>query len=64
MKMPVVESVVKHTAGVCGGQACIGDTRIMVWIIVSDLLNNSTHEEIIENYPQLSKENIDCLKIN
>jgi uncharacterized protein (DUF433 family) len=29
------EALVQKTSGVCGGEACIRDTRIMVWLLVS-----------------------------
>jgi uncharacterized protein (DUF433 family) len=43
---------------VCHGQACIKGTRIPVYLIVQMLANGDTIEELLEDYPSLTKEDI------
>ena len=43
---------------VCHGQACIKGTRIPVHQIVRMLANGDTIEELIQEYPSLSRESI------
>jgi uncharacterized protein (DUF433 family) len=43
---------------ICHGQACIKGTRIMVSVILDNLAEGLTHDEIIESYPSLSLEAI------
>ena len=43
---------------VCGGQPCIRGTRINIAIILDGPAEGLTFEEIIDHYPQLSREDI------
>ncbi len=43
---------------VCHGKACIKGTRIMVSVILDNLAEGSTEEEILESYPSLNLEDI------
>ena len=43
---------------VCHGQACIKGTRIPVHQIIRMLANGDTIEELIEEYPSISREDI------
>jgi uncharacterized protein (DUF433 family) len=43
---------------VCGGRPCIRDTRIEIAVILDGLAEGLTETEIIDNYPQLSTEDI------
>ena len=43
---------------VCHGQACIKGTRIPVHQIVSMLAHGDTIEDLLEEYPSLSREDI------
>ena len=45
---------------VCHGKACIRGTRIMVTIILDYLADGMAREEIIEDYPGLTPEDIDA----
>lgn len=40
------------------GQPCIVNTRISVFDILSWLASGMTHQEIIEDYPELTEEHI------
>ncbi len=44
--------------GILGGKPVIKATRISVEFLLELLANNWTHEEIMENYPQIKKEDI------
>jgi uncharacterized protein (DUF433 family) len=43
---------------VCNGQACIKGTRIPVYLIVKMLANGDTIEELLEDYPSITREDI------
>ena len=43
---------------VCHGKACIKGTRIMVSIILDNLADNDSEEDILKSYPSLSPEDI------
>lgn len=43
---------------ICHGKACIKGTRIMVSIILDNLAENVSVEEILKSYPSLSHEDI------
>lgn len=47
-------STIQKTAGVCGGNARIRNTRIPVWTIVSFYKLGASDEEILRNYPGLT----------
>ena len=43
---------------ICHGQACVKGTRIPVYQIIGMLANGDTIEELLEQYPSLTKEDI------
>ena len=43
---------------ICHGEACIKGKRIQVHLIVSMLANGDTIDELLENYPSITKEDI------
>jgi len=45
---------IQKTPGVCGGDACIGKTRIPVWGLVSLRYQGASDARILEGYPQLT----------
>lgn len=45
---------ITKTPGVCGGEACIGNTRIPVWLLVSFRQQGSSDAELLGFYPHLS----------
>lgn len=45
---------IQKTPGVMGGDACIGRTRIPVWLLVSYRRQGASDANILEGYPQLS----------
>ncbi|MCX9015038.1 MAG: DUF433 domain-containing protein [Candidatus Methanoperedens sp.] len=44
--------------GILGGKPTIKGTRISVELLLELLANNWTHEEIMENYPHIKKDDI------
>jgi uncharacterized protein (DUF433 family) len=47
---------------VCHGRPCIRGTRIMVWQIVSFLAAGDSIEDILGEYPQITREDVQaCL---
>jgi uncharacterized protein (DUF433 family) len=44
--------------GVCGGRPCIRDTRIEIAVILDGLAEGLTFEDIVDHYPQLTREDI------
>ncbi len=51
-------SRVSINPNVCHGRPCIKGTRIWVSLIMDFLAGGSTVEEILQEYPQLSKEDV------
>lgn len=51
--MQITETI-KKTPGVCGGHACIRNTRIPVWTLVSLRQQGATEQELLHNYPGLT----------
>ena len=45
---------IKKTPGVCGGDACIGNTRIPVWSLVCDRRLGASDGIILESFPDLT----------
>jgi len=43
---------------ICHGKACIKGTRIMVSVILDNLADNLSEQEILKSYPSLTKEDI------
>ena len=43
---------------VCHGKACIKGTRIMVSVILDNLADGVSEEEILKSYPSLASEDI------
>lgn len=53
-----LEPLVRKTPGVCGGDACIRRTRIMVWILELDRRWGHSEDEILADYPGLTSEDL------
>jgi uncharacterized protein (DUF433 family) len=45
---------ITKTIGVMGGDACLANTRLPVWLFVSLRHQGSTDAELLEAYPQLN----------
>jgi len=44
--------------GICGGVPIIRGTRIPVSVVLDNLAELNTHEEILESYPTLKREDL------
>jgi uncharacterized protein (DUF433 family) len=58
MKKPAGKNRVTVNAAVCGGRPCIRNTRIEIAIILDGLAEGLTIDQIIDHYPQLTREDI------
>jgi uncharacterized protein (DUF433 family) len=47
------EPLIRKTPGVCGGDACIRDTRIMVWLLVAFEQSGMIDQDLLAAYPSL-----------
>lgn len=47
-------TAIERTPGVCGGEACIGKTRIAVWMIEEARRQGASDGELLQDYPGLS----------
>ena len=55
--MQIIE-VIQKMPGVCGGYACVRQTRIPVWTLVSLRQQGATEQELLSNYPGLTLEDL------
>lgn len=55
---PGGEPLIRKTPDVCGGDACIRSTRIMVWLLVDLKRAGASDEEILKGYPGLTPEDL------
>jgi uncharacterized protein (DUF433 family) len=60
MSNPVEQPAVTRTPGVCGGDACIRGTRIMVWLLVLARRSGRSDAEQLNDYPTLSLADLDA----
>jgi uncharacterized protein (DUF433 family) len=51
---PQGEPLIRKTVGVCGGDACVGDSRIMVWLLASERRAGRSDSDILKRYPSLT----------
>lgn len=58
MKEPELTARITSKPNVCGGRPCIRDTRIEIAVILDGLAEGMTESEIIDHYPQLTKDDI------
>jgi uncharacterized protein (DUF433 family) len=55
---PSGEALIRKTPGVCGGDACIRNTRIMVWLLAAYRRQGLNDAQILKNYPGLTAEDL------
>ncbi|MCI0534506.1 MAG: DUF433 domain-containing protein, partial [Verrucomicrobiales bacterium] len=51
---------INKTPGVCGGDACIGNSRIPVWTLVSLQRQGASDRELLEAYPSLTQTDLEA----
>ncbi|MGK7872792.1 MAG: DUF433 domain-containing protein [Xenococcaceae cyanobacterium] len=52
--------LIQKTPGVCGGNARIRNTRIPVWTLISFRQQGASDEELLRNYPGLTKQDLEA----
>ena len=53
---------IQKTPGICGGRACVGNTRIPVWTLISFLQQGATDEDMIQAYPALTIDHLNLVR--
>ena len=53
-----ITNIIQKTPGICGGHARIYNTRIPVWTLVSLRQQGATEQELLDNYPGLTLEDL------
>ena len=46
---------------ICHGQSCVKGTRIMVSVVLDNLASGLTLDEILANYPSLTRESVQAV---
>ena len=66
-RLPVAEcaaavtgSTIRKTPGVCGGDACVRDTRIPVWVLANYRRLGAPDAEILRSYPSLTRADLEA----
>ena len=49
---------ISHNIGIMGGKACISGTRITVGMILMQISEGATSDELLTEYPHLTEEDI------
>ena len=49
---------IRRSANVCGGEACVGNTRIPVWVLAESRRLGMSDADLLQNYPGLSQESL------
>ena len=50
--------MIRKTPGVCGGEACVRETRIPVWLLHRLRSLGRTDEQLLEDYPTLTGDDL------
>lgn len=58
MEVTQLDRLVTKTPDVCGGDACIAKTRIMVWLLVAYKKGGMSDEDLLRGYPTLKPEHL------
>ncbi len=57
-RMVTTEGLIRKTPGVIGGDACVRDTRIAVWMLVESKRLGRTDAELLADYPGLTRDDL------
>lgn len=55
-----MEPYIRKTPGVIGGDACVGNHRIAVWMLVDYRDQGGTDADLLASYPQLTQADLDA----
>ena len=53
-----ITEIIRKIPGVSGGHACVRNTRIPVWTLVSLRQQGATEQELLNNYPGLTLDDL------
>ena len=64
MPTPEIEkaSWIQKTPGVCGGDACIRNTRIPVWLLIAWMKDGLPDQRIREHHPDVTQADLDSAR--
>ncbi len=54
------KTFIRHTPGVCGGEACIRMTRIAVWMLEEARRARASDADLLADYPDLTREDLEA----
>lgn len=60
--LSLISLKIRKTPGVCGGRACVGNTRIPVWTLIGFLQKGATDEDMIRAYPVLTIDHLNLVQ--
>ncbi|GEM_PF-998812 len=60
LEFSLIETEIKHTPGICGGEARIRNTRIPVWTLVSLRQQGATDSDLLDSYPSLIQSDLEA----
>ena len=60
--LSLISLKIQKTPGVCGGRACVGDTRIPVWTLIGFLRQGASDEDMIRAYPALTVDHLNLVR--
>ena len=55
---PTTATLIQKTPGVCGGSACLGKSRIAVWLVVDKFLGGATYDDLLAAYPHITRQHL------
>ncbi len=58
--MPAWPDYLVSDPRICGGQLCAKGTRVLVTVILDNLAEGNSREEILHSYPSLTPEHLDA----
>lgn len=54
-------SFVRRTPGVCGGRACVRDTRVPIWVVVQMVRLGRAEVDLLTDLPTLVEADLDAV---
>lgn len=54
------KTFIRHTPGVCGGEACIRMTRVAVWMLEEARRARASDADLLADYPDLTREDLEA----
>ena len=51
---------IRHTPGVCGGEACLRHTRVAIWMLEEARRAGASGEDLLADYPGLTREDLEA----